>query len=120
MREELQRLFAGPVLIGGARERFHERATVAEHGQFPLVEEVLHFRHVRVKPVRPAAHRRYRQQAGFGYRETGAGAYVCVALDETACWSIVLIERYEHVVAIVAAIQKDANQRAIITGGLRR
>jgi hypothetical protein len=57
VREELQRLFAGAILISRSRQRFNQWTVVAEHGEFSLIEQVLHLRHVRMKTVGAAAHR---------------------------------------------------------------
>ena len=51
MREQLQRLLAGAVLISGPRQRFNQWTIVTKHCEFSLVEEGLHLRHVRMKTV---------------------------------------------------------------------
>ena len=47
-------------------------------------------------------------------------AHVGITFDETARRSVVLVERDEHVVAVIAAVQENANEGFVIACRRRR
>jgi hypothetical protein len=112
----LERLPARAVAVGRARQRLDERAGVADDGEFALVKERLHLGHARVEPERaPLARRADGQQARLREREPGGGAAAARAVVAEARG----VERDDHVVAVVAAVEEDADERAVVGRALR-
>ena len=113
MRKQLQRFFAGAVLIGGPRQWLDQRTVVAEHGQSSLIEE---------SPASPACSdesRMSRRSPAKPEVNSPAESPDCAALRASST-DAVLVERNEHVVAVVSAVQENANQRFVVRRGLRR
>src|SRR5215213_4301595 len=114
MREELKRLLPRPVLISRARQRLYERPGVAHDRELSLIEERLHLGHVRVKAELPTLTRRVdREQTSLREREPRGRADGVVLVEAR------LVERHYHVVAVVAAVEENADERAVVALALR-
>src|SRR5258706_3953524 len=81
------------------------------HCKFHLIEKTLHLRHVWMETKRASTDRSHGKKTRLRNCQ----------LSGVACGGVlaVLIEVQEHVVPVVAAVQKNAHQRPVVSRGLR-
>src|SRR5262245_48784280 len=108
MREEVLRYSDRPVPVGLTVGRLHQRPYIADHCDFALAPKLVQASQARMKsefgtntgndPSSQQARLRYRQSTRFS-----SGGIGCV-----------VVIRNNHITAVIATVQKNANQGLII------
>jgi hypothetical protein len=113
--EELGGALARAVAVGVARERLDERPDVRDDGELAVVEQRLQLRERRVQAVLAAARgvdgEQTAGEAGRGQREAVGGARAHVFGEALG------VHGDDRVVAVVAAVQEDADEGFVVGGG---